>query len=140
MGAAAVRALRQAVLRPSESLDDLAWPGDDDPRAGHFAILDGGHAVAVATIVPEPHPEAAGPGDWRLRGMATDPAHRGQGLGARLVEAAVAHATAEGASRVWCHARPAAIGLYERAGFTVESDEFEVPGAGPHRRMSLLVG
>jgi predicted GNAT family N-acyltransferase len=33
-----------------------------------------------------------------------------------------------------------AVPLYERAGFRVEGEEFEAPGIGPHRRMSLLVG
>ena len=36
---------------------------------------------------------------------------------------------------MWLQARPAAVGLYSRAGFVTESDVFEVPGLGPHIRM-----
>ena len=141
MGPEGVRALRLAVLRPGGGEPDVRWPGDEDPRAGHFAIaLDAeGTAVAVASVVPEPHPQTPREGDFRLRGMATAPGHRGRGLGAALVAACVEHAAAHGASRVWCNARVAAVPLYERAGFVAETPVFEEPGIGPHRRMSLLV-
>jgi predicted GNAT family N-acyltransferase len=33
---------------------------------------------------------------------------------------------------VWCNARVRARSLYERAGFTVVSEEFDVPEIGPH--------
>ena len=127
------------MLRPGGTDADAVWPGDDAPGAGHFAIRSGDAILAVATIVPEPHPVAPEPGDWRLRGMATDPDHRGQGYGGVLARACVDHARAHDARRVWLHARPAAIALYERAGFAVESDEFDVPGIGPHVRMTLAV-
>jgi ribosomal protein S18 acetylase RimI-like enzyme len=71
--------------------------------------------------------------------MATHPDHRGHGHGAALARACVEHARAQGASRVWLQARPAAVGLYERAGFTRESAPFEVPGLGPHVRMARAV-
>jgi predicted GNAT family N-acyltransferase len=38
---------------------------------------------------------------------------------------------------VWCNARTPARSLYERAGFTVASDEFELPEIGPHLVMEL---
>jgi ribosomal protein S18 acetylase RimI-like enzyme len=128
-----------AVLRAGGTADDAVWPGDDAPGAGHFGVRVPGEErpVAVATVVPEPHPEAPRPGDWRLRGMATDPAHQRRGYAALLVRAALDHARAAGAARVWLQARPAAIALYEAAGFVREGGEFEVPGLGPHVRMSI---
>jgi ribosomal protein S18 acetylase RimI-like enzyme len=130
--AAAVRPLRLRVLRAGGAPADTIWPGDDDPAAAHLAIDD----VAVATVVPEPHPVAPRPGDWRIRGMATAPEARGRGHGAALVDACLAHARERGGGRVWLHARIAAVPLYERAGFTAETGEFDVPGIGPHVRMS----
>jgi ribosomal protein S18 acetylase RimI-like enzyme len=70
--------------------------------------------------------------------MATDEAHRDQGLGALVLAALVEHARKEGAERVWCLARMNAIGFYEGAGWEVVSDEpIYVPGVGEHRRMGL---
>jgi GNAT superfamily N-acetyltransferase len=141
--AQAVQALRLAVLRPGGAPEDAVWAGDEDPRAGHFAVLGpegpAGAAVGVASVVPEAHPGGGAAGDWRVRGMATAPAARGQGVGAALLEACVAHAAGSGARRVWCHARVRAVSLYERAGFACETGEFDVAGLGPHRRMALVV-
>jgi ribosomal protein S18 acetylase RimI-like enzyme len=109
------------------------WPGDEDPRAGHVALRDeSGEVVAVGSVVPE----GAG---WRVRGMATAPAARGRGLGAQALRELLEHARAQGASLVWCNAREPAVGLYERAGFVVVGEPFDVPGIGPHRRMELQV-
>lgn len=121
------------MLRPGAVDPDAAvWPGDDAPGAGFFAVRVEGVVVACGSVVPEPHPVSPREGDWRVRGMATDPEHRGHGYGTALAAACVDHARSAGASRVWLQARPAAIALYERAGFVRESDDFDVPGLGPH--------
>ena len=60
---------------------------------------------------------------------------RGHG-GARAL---LRHASAHGATSVWCNARVRAIPLYERAGLRVVSDVFEPPDIGPHVRMELPV-
>lgn len=124
------------MLRAGGGPADAVWPGDDDAHAGHFAVYVSGAAVAVATVVPEPHPVDPQPGDFRLRGMATDERHRGRGYAGLLTAACVEHARGAGARRVWLQARPAAVGVYSRAGFVWETEEFEVPGLGPHIRMS----
>jgi GNAT superfamily N-acetyltransferase len=136
-----VRPLRQAILRPHQGLADRVYPGDALPGAAHFAArTDPGAApIGIASISPEPHPHTPRPGDWRIRGMATAPAARGTGVGARLLAACLAHARAQGATRVWCNARTPARGFYEREGFVVEGDEFELPSIGPHVLMTLQI-
>jgi GNAT superfamily N-acetyltransferase len=135
-----LRPLRQAVLRPHQTLDDQVFAGDDAPEAGHFAAFadgdDTGEApIGIASITPEPFPGAGGPrpGDWRVRGMATDP-DRGRGLGAgsALLAACLDHARRHGGRRAWCNARTPARGFYERAGFVAEGEEFELAAIGPH--------
>ena len=125
------------MLRPGAAPAAAVWPGDDDPGAAHFAVVAGGAPVAVASVLAEPHPATPDDGDWRLRGMATAPERRGEGLGAALVEACAAHVRERGGRRLWCHARIGAVPLYERAGFAAETGAFDVPGIGPHVRMSL---
>jgi GNAT superfamily N-acetyltransferase len=119
------RALRQAILRPHETLEQLAA---DEP-AGAFAVgaFVEGELVAVGLIAPD-----GGPGAWRVRGMATAPHARGAGAGTAVLGALLGHALERGASRVWCNARTPARSLYERAGFRVISEEFELPRIGPH--------
>jgi ribosomal protein S18 acetylase RimI-like enzyme len=79
------------------------------------------------------------PDEWRVRGMATEPEARGRGAGSAVLDALIEHAAAQGATRIWCNARIPAVSLYARAGFEVESEEFEIPGIGPHVVMARRV-
>ena len=123
--------LRQAVLRPHQTLDEVRAAGDGLPG---IAVLDGERVLACASVRPEPMPGDGRDGDWRLRGMASDPAVRGQGHGATALQAALDYARQRGATRVWCNARTPALGFYEKYGFAVAGDEFDLPDAGPHYR------
>jgi len=122
---ARTRALRQAVLRPHERVEDMAA---HEP-AGAFAVgaFDGEALVAVGFIAADGEP-----GAWRVRAMATEPHARGGGAGRAVLDALVAHARAHGGSRVWCNARVGARSFYERAGWRIASEEFEIPGIGIH--------
>lgn len=138
---AEIHPLRHRVLRPHQAPGDQALTGDDAPGAAHFAVYDDGEQlVGSASITPEPYPRDGGAGDFRLRGMATDPDRgRGIGAGALALAACLDHARAHGGTRVWCNARTPARGFYERAGFSAEGEEFEIAGIGPHFLMALTL-
>jgi ribosomal protein S18 acetylase RimI-like enzyme len=124
------RPLRQALLRPHETVAELAT--DETPDAFAVGAFDGDELVSVGFACRDGRP-----GDWRIRGMATTPSARGRGAGTAVLEALLRHATAKGAQRIWCHARTPARSLYERAGMRVASEEFELPMIGPHYVMEL---
>ncbi|MGN6870383.1 MAG: GNAT family N-acetyltransferase [Solirubrobacteraceae bacterium] len=126
------RPLRQQVLRPHQAVEELA--GHEPAGAVAFGAFQGSELVAVGLVGRDGEP-----GDWRVRGMATAPRARGQGAGSAVLHALVQHAIAHGARRVWCNARTPALTLYQRAGFVVASDEFELPDIGPRYRMELPV-
>lgn len=138
--ASQTHALRHAVLRPHQTLDEMVYPGDETPGTMHFGAFVQGNAnpVGIVTLSPEPREGVA----WRLRGMATDPSVRGLGAGVLLVQACIEHAgstshpdaetDAHGSAGIWCNARTSAIGFYERCGFIVVSEPFEIEGIGPH--------
>jgi ribosomal protein S18 acetylase RimI-like enzyme len=115
------------------SVDELA--GHEPPGSVAFGVSVDDALVAVGLVGPE-----GGPGAWRIRGMATVPEARGRGAGTAVLSALVEHAVSGGATRIWCNARIGARSLYERAGFRVISEEFDVPRIGPHYVMELTVG
>ena len=129
---ALTRPLRQEILRPHESLEELA--AHEPPGAHAVGAFDGDELIAVGFVCPE-----GGERAWRVRGMATKPEHRGRGAGAAVLAELVDHAKAHGATRIWCNARTPALSLYARAGFEPESEEFEIEGIGPHFVMALRV-
>jgi ribosomal protein S18 acetylase RimI-like enzyme len=126
----ATRALRQAVLRPHQTVAEMAA---NEPR-DVFAVgaFRDGELVAVGLIGLD-----GGSSAWRVRGMATAPDARGQGAGAAVLDALLTHARQSGGERVWCNARTPAISLYARAGFAVVSEEFTLPQIGPHVVMEM---
>jgi GNAT superfamily N-acetyltransferase len=130
--------LRRRVLRPDRPRSSVTWSAFEVDGAATFAVLDvDGEAVSTVTVMPEGCPwlpEASVP--WRLRGMATEEHLRGRGLGRLVVDAAVDHVVGLGATVLWCNARVRAVAFYRRAGFTVDGEEFDVAGIGPHRPMS----
>jgi GNAT superfamily N-acetyltransferase len=102
---------------------------DTDPRSAHAVVRLDGAVVATGTLRRE--------GDgWQLRGMAVEPAMRGNGLGTAVLHALLTHVRGRGA--VWCHARIAAASLYERAGFVRDGEPFDDPVAGTQVRMVLF--
>ena len=136
VAAATTFPLRQQVLRPHQSVADMALAGDDDPRSGHFAASFDGRVVGTASVRPEPPPwtsehEPA----WRLRGMATAPPFRSQGVGAALLGAVLRHVVGHGGGLVWCNARTPATAFYARHGFALRGEPWEDPDIGPHVQM-----
>ncbi|HEX6388250.1 MAG TPA: GNAT family N-acetyltransferase [Solirubrobacteraceae bacterium] len=123
------RPLRHAVLRPHQDIGDLGTHETE----GAYAVgaFQDDELVAVGFVAPD------GRGGWRVRGMATAPQARGRGAGAAVLQALVDHARDQGATHVWANVRTPARTLYERAGFTVVSEEFELPEIGPHVVMEL---
>lgn len=136
VAATETRPLRQRLLRPHQSLEELVVPGEDDSRAGWYAALRDGVAVGTIGVFPEVSPDHPDEdGWWRLRAMTTTESHRGIGLGQMLLDAGVEHIRRHGGTGVWCSARTPAQPFYERSGFRAMSDVYEPADLGPHLRM-----
>jgi predicted GNAT family N-acyltransferase len=126
--------LRSSVLRSNLPFSQCVFPTDNIEGGFHLGAVADEQIVSIATFFPEDYPEQ-GVGGFRLRGMATDPAFAGKGYGAKLINFAVSALTSANASYIWCNARSSAVVFYKKLGFEVISDEFEVPGIGPHFNM-----
>jgi predicted GNAT family N-acyltransferase len=98
-----------------------------DSEATHLVAVDDGRIVGTCRLVFDN-------GLARLGRMAVEPARRGRGIGAAILEAAESESRAAGAQRIRLHAQTAARSLYERAGFQVRGDEFVEEGI-PHLTM-----
>ena len=125
--------LRHRILRAGLPAETVRFEGDDEPGTRHYAATAGDGPLACLTLMPSAW---KGRSAWQLRGMATDAAVQRTGLGRRLLEVALAEARCDEPERIfWCNARTTAVGFYERLGWRVVSETFEVPTAGPHVKM-----
>ena len=127
--------LRYAELRPGLPIESAQFEADEDPGTRHFGafVANGANLIGCASFMPSVW---QGDAAFQLRGMATrsDLVHRG--IGRALLQFAQGALREEFALRpLWCNARVGAVGFYERLGWTVVSDVFDVPTVGPHRTM-----
>ncbi len=129
VASADTHALRRSVLRGDDPDAEVAFPGDDADGALHLGAFVDGELVGVASFLPHADPDGTEPAT-RIRGMAVDGAHRGQGVGERLLEEGLARFT----GRAWANARVEVVGWYERRGFEAVGEAFTTPDTGlPHR-------
>lgn len=124
--------LRDAVIiagtnRPSE------FPGDRDSTTIHFGAFMGDDNVCCGSFLLT---DWFGEPAYQLRGMATRPNLQGHGIGAAmLAEAERSIAANTDIRQLWCNARSPAVAFYQKMGWSVASDAFDVASVGPHRKM-----
>lgn len=116
--------LRRLVLRTGTTSTNVVFDGDDELTTSHLGALRDNAVVAIATLVQRSWPAAPGRTAIQLRGMATHPDVRGEGVGQQLLDACREHARAGGANLIWARARTTALGFYLHAGFAADGSEF----------------
>jgi GNAT superfamily N-acetyltransferase len=133
----AIRPLRHSVLRPGLPFETTIFEGDDEPTAYHVAAFKDDEIVGVGTMIKRPwtgkDSEIAADKDaYQVRGMAVSDRCRGTGAGKLVLDALETEASALGVRTIWCNARASAAGFYQKAGWQIAGDMFEIPGVGPH--------
>lgn len=125
--------LRHKVLRVGKPLETARFDGDHGIGVLHYGLFADKTAIVCMTLIPS---ELDGEKAWQLRGMATDTGYQGLGLGGRLIDFALADSQSElFSNKFWCNARKVAVNFYKKHGWEIYSEEFDVPGIGPHYRM-----
>jgi GNAT superfamily N-acetyltransferase len=136
--------LRHRILRAGLPPESARFEGDEAETTLHLAAFmvessdpaTNGAVGCLSLMLNSFQSEPA----WQLRGMAVDEAQQRSGLGRKLLthaEEAVASASTVGL--LWCNARVPASGFYQKQGWTIVSEVFEIATAGPHVKMSKRV-
>lgn len=131
--------LRHRLLRAGLPREAAQFPGDEKASTWHVGLFYGwppeAHApvVSCASFMLDPY---NGEPAWRLRGMCTETQYQSRGFGGKLLMCAEGAIIRDSNLRLfWCNARVPALAFYQRHGWQIDSEEFEIPTAGPHRRM-----
>jgi predicted GNAT family N-acyltransferase len=132
--------LRHKILRAGLPPESARFDGDKADTTRHwaaFALDASGHAVACLSLMLNSF--QAEPA-WQLRGMAVDQSHQGCGLGREMLRQAEEDVAVEAkAGLLWCNARVPAAGFYQKQGWIIVSEVFELPMGGPHVKMSKRI-
>ncbi len=92
-----------------------------DGEALHLVALDGGRVIGTLRLLFDGTTAKVGR-------VAVERAWRRRGLAAAMLDEALAEAERRGCDRARLASQVEVVGLYERAGFAVESEEFEEAG------------
>ena len=126
--------LRHKVLRPQLPVEDSYYQSDNNIDAIHFALKMDHAILSIASIYNESAETIPNKSAYRLRGMATEPSEQRKGLGSLVLYAAIDHLKKKTDSEIlWCNARITAFGFYEKMGFKILGEIFDIPNLGPHK-------
>ncbi len=124
--------IRQKILRPDANTGECVFDGDEKDSSFHLGAYVDDTLASVASFYLDNHPKIKDTYQFRLRGMATLDKHRGKGFSSALLKTAFPLIKNNHVTTLWCNARTSAIGFYDKIGFETVSDEFDIPGIGPH--------
>lgn len=116
---ARVLEMRQRVMYPDLSIDDMRLPAD--PEGDHLAVWVGERPVSVISVFRSG-------ADWQFRKLATEVDAQGRGYASLLLQHVLEQAQRQGATRIWCNARLSATALYRRMGMQEEGLVWEKNG------------
>jgi GNAT superfamily N-acetyltransferase len=130
---AQIVALRHRILRAGLPIEEAHFSGDAEMTTRHVAAFDESDAVGCATFVLNSWENEPA---WQLRGMATDIGWQSRGVGEAVLRYAIDLALEAAPVRLfWCNARIGALNFYLRQGWEIQSEIFDIPTAGLHRKM-----
>ncbi|RHB51786.1 GNAT family N-acetyltransferase [Exiguobacterium sp. AM39-5BH] len=128
VGLEAVIPLRHEVLRRGLPVETCYFDGDEAETTRHFAWVEDGRVVSIATVMHQSREFAGDCVLFQLRGMATAPDVTGRGIGSAFLQALHRELDADW----WCNARAVAVRFYERNGLKTVGEAFDIPGIGDH--------
>lgn len=126
--------LRHEILRKGRPVETAFFPEDKEANTRHFGLYDETEKIICClTIIPKSYKEQEA---WQLRGMATREDWQGKGIGSELVAKSIDFVQSfEKKSLIWCNAREKACRFYEKLGWKIDSDRFDIEPIGPHFKM-----
>jgi len=128
LGADASRVRTAVFVQEQGIAQEFEWD-DWDARSLHCVAYLDGEPIGTGRLLPDAH----------VGRMAVLAAHRGGGVGARVLNALIDKARALGHARVELSAQRQVVGFYERHGFVARGEPYDEVGI-PHQRMELRLG
>ena len=128
--------LRLEVLwQHKNNLEECGLDIDDLETTFHVGAFKNGELVSLGTFLVQRNEKFEEEYQYRLRAMATSPKVRGENFGKEVIDFALKELKKREVELLWCDAREVAIGFYEKMGFKILGDFYEVPIIGKHKLM-----
>ena len=136
----ATYAVRQPVLRAGMPLESCIFDGDDLNTTEHFGIFEAEALMGIISLFENNTVAFDIPNQFQIRGMAVLDQFQKRGLGEDLIRYTENRVHQKNGKLIWFNARETAVGFYQKLGYAITDEAFEIPTAGTHYIMSKKVG
>ncbi|MES2544976.1 MAG: GNAT family N-acetyltransferase [Bacteroidota bacterium] len=132
--------VRHPILRSGKPIATCHFDGDDLTTTTHFGLFIEENLIGVISIFEMKNPLFTADKQFQIRGMAVLEELQKKGFGADLVAHAEHFITSQKGNLIWFNARINAVGFYEKLGYTIIGNAFEIEGVGTHYVLYKEVG
>lgn len=124
--------VRHPVLRPGRPIESCHFDGDDLLSTSHFGLFLENQLAGVISAFKAQNKLFSEENQYQIRGMAVLSEFQKKGFGEALLEYCENEIRLKSGNLIWFNARETAIGFYEKSGYEILGDPFEIPDVGPH--------
>lgn len=132
--------VRHPVLRAGKPIESCFFDGDNLETTTHFGLFDVDKLTGVISVYQNKNLIFNADIQFQIRGMAVLQEAQAFGYGKQLLEKAEADCIAKNADLIWFNARESAVGFYQKSGYQIAGDSFEIAGIGTHYVMYKKIG
>jgi ribosomal protein S18 acetylase RimI-like enzyme len=124
--------IRHQVLRKGKPIETCLFEGDNFKSTNHFGLFVEHDLVAVVSLFECPNTLFKEQKQFQIRGMAVLEEFQKKGFGDALIKHIENHLNQEKSTIIWFNARETATGFYQKLGYTIIGDSFEIKDVGLH--------
>ena len=124
--------VRHPVLRPGRPIESCHFDGDDLLSTSHFGLFLENQLAGVISAFKAQNKLFSEENQYQIRGMAVLSEFQKKGFGEQLLQYCENEIRLKSGNLIWFNARETALGFYEKSGYEILGDQFEIPNVGPH--------
>ncbi|HLP65718.1 GNAT family N-acetyltransferase [Flavobacterium sp.] len=124
--------VRHPVLRDEKPIESCFFDGDDLKTTVHFGLFCDKKLVGVISIFKNKNAIFSAQNQFQIRGMAVLKECQGKNFGKQLLDQAEQYVITQKGNLIWFNARENAVPFYQKSGYEIVSDAFEIKDIGTH--------
>jgi len=128
--------VRHPVLRKGRSIDTCSFVGDELNSTIHFGYFENNLLIGVVSVFKQKNGTFIDNNQCQIRGMAVLENHQKKGIGQALINHCEIYISETSTSLIWFNARENAVPFYEKMGYFIVGNPFEIEPIGTHFLMT----
>ena len=124
--------VRHPILREGKPVESCQFDGDDLQTTTHFGLFENENMIGTVSVYKTNSPLFTEKIQFQIRGMAVLEDFQSKGYGEQLLKAAENFCFEEKADLIWFNAREKAIPFYQKSGYKIIGNAFDIPNVGIH--------